>query len=102
VFFSLRIVLGCGIVIDFVLQALARAVYRKPDLILLDDIFSGLDRKSATHIFDAVFSEAGLLADMRCAVVLVTHSSTLSSCCFVAAYLTLPPSNPFEQLKKIH
>ncbi|KAK4168264.1 P-loop containing nucleoside triphosphate hydrolase protein, partial [Cladorrhinum sp. PSN259] len=55
--------------------ALARAVYRKPDLILLDDIFSGLDRKSATHIFDAVFAETGLLATLRCAVVLVTHST---------------------------
>ncbi|KAK4224171.1 P-loop containing nucleoside triphosphate hydrolase protein [Podospora fimiseda] len=55
--------------------ALARAVYRKPDLILLDDIFSGLDRKSATHIFDAVFSETGLLVDLRCAVVLVTHAT---------------------------
>jgi hypothetical protein len=41
----------------------------------MDDIFSGLDRKSATHIFSAVFSENGLLAKLSCAAVLVTHSS---------------------------
>ncbi|KAL2134935.1 hypothetical protein VTI74DRAFT_10342 [Chaetomium olivicolor] len=55
--------------------ALARAVYSKPDLLLMDDIFSGLDRKSATHIFSAVFSENGLLAKLNCAAVLVTHST---------------------------
>jgi len=42
----------------------------------MDDIFSGLDRKSATHIFSAVFSENGLLSKLNCAAVLVTHSST--------------------------
>lgn len=41
----------------------------------MDDIFSGLDRKSATHIFSAVFSENGLLAKLQCAAVLVTHAS---------------------------
>ncbi|KAK4246305.1 P-loop containing nucleoside triphosphate hydrolase protein [Corynascus novoguineensis] len=55
--------------------ALARAVYSKPELLLMDDIFSGLDRKSATHIFSAVFSENGLLAKLNCAAVLVTHST---------------------------
>ncbi|KAL2022218.1 hypothetical protein VTK56DRAFT_5828 [Thermocarpiscus australiensis] len=55
--------------------ALARAVYSRPDLLLLDDIFSGLDRKSATHIFSAVFSENGLLAKLRCATVLITHAT---------------------------
>jgi hypothetical protein len=44
----------------------------------MDDIFSGLDRKSATHIFSAVFSENGLLAKLNCAAVLVTHSSKCS------------------------
>jgi hypothetical protein len=43
----------------------------------MDDVFSGLDRKSATHIFSAVFSENGLLAKLSCAAVLVTHSSTV-------------------------
>ncbi|EAQ84525.1 hypothetical protein CHGG_08539 [Chaetomium globosum CBS 148.51] len=57
--------------------ALARAVYSRPDLLLMDDIFSGLDRKSATHIFSAVFSENGLLAKLSCAAVLVTHSTQL-------------------------
>ncbi|GAB1316363.1 hypothetical protein MFIFM68171_06573 [Madurella fahalii] len=55
--------------------ALARAVYGKPDLLLMDDIFSGLDRKSATHIFSAVFSENGLIAKLQCAAVLVTHAT---------------------------
>lgn len=41
----------------------------------MDDIFSGLDRKSSTHIFTAVFAEDGLLTKLGCAAVLVTHSS---------------------------
>jgi hypothetical protein len=52
----------------------------------MDDIFSGLDRKSATHIFSAVFSENGLLAKLNCAAVLVTHSSR-SSCSYLLSFL---------------
>lgn len=59
-------------------KALARALYCRPDLILLDDIFSGLDRKSAQHIFSALFSQTGLLARLHCAVALATHSSAIT------------------------
>ncbi|KAK4139084.1 P-loop containing nucleoside triphosphate hydrolase protein [Dichotomopilus funicola] len=55
--------------------ALARAVYCRPELLLMDDIFSGLDRKSSTHIFTSVFAEDGLLSKLGCAAVLVTHST---------------------------
>jgi hypothetical protein len=56
----------------------------------MDDIFSGLDRKSATHIFSAVFSDNGLLSKLNCAAVLVTHSST-SSAPFLLLQDTYPP-----------
>lgn len=42
----------------------------------MDDIFSGLDRRSMTHIFSTLFSQNGLLEKLNCAAVLVTHSST--------------------------
>lgn len=58
-----------------ILQALARALYCRPDLLLLDDIFSGLDRRSAHHISSCLFSPDGLLHKLRCAVVLATHTS---------------------------
>jgi len=60
-------------------QALARAVYCRPDLILLDDIFSGLDRKSLSHIFREVIGENGILAKSGTAVILVTHSTQFLS-----------------------
>ena len=54
--------------------ALARAVYAKEDLLVLDDIFSGLDADTEEHIFNRLFSSQGLLRQMRTTTVLVTHA----------------------------
>ncbi|SPO07061.1 related to ABC multidrug transporter [Cephalotrichum gorgonifer] len=59
--------------------ALARALYCRPELLLLDDIFSGLDRRSAQHIFASLFSPDGLLTKLQCAVALATHSTKFLS-----------------------
>jgi ABC-type multidrug transport system fused ATPase/permease subunit len=54
--------------------SLARALYLQADLLVLDDVFSGLDAKTEEHVFDQVFGQYGLLRKRRATVVLCTHS----------------------------
>ncbi|RDH24886.1 P-loop containing nucleoside triphosphate hydrolase protein [Aspergillus niger ATCC 13496] len=54
--------------------SLARALYSRPQLLLADDILSGLDKKTEQGIIGAVFSPFGLLKRLECTVVLATHS----------------------------
>jgi len=52
--------------------ALARAVYSKHKLILIDDAFSGLDAETEERVFSRLLGARGLLRDTT--VVLVTHA----------------------------
>jgi ATP-binding cassette, subfamily C (CFTR/MRP), member 1 len=54
--------------------ALARAVYQRPGLMLLDDIFSALDAKTETLVFERLFSASGLFRRQATTVVLATHA----------------------------
>lgn len=54
--------------------SLARALYLQSDLIVLDDIFSGLDADTEEKVFRQVFGPDGLLRRRRSTVVLCTHS----------------------------
>ncbi|KAF2241163.1 putative ABC multidrug transporter [Trematosphaeria pertusa] len=54
--------------------SLARALYIQADLLVLDDVFSGLDAETEEHVFDQVFGPHGLLRRRRATVVLCTHS----------------------------
>ncbi|EIN06055.1 multidrug resistance-associated ABC transporter [Punctularia strigosozonata HHB-11173 SS5] len=54
--------------------ALARAVYARADLTLLDDVLAALDSHVARHVFDQVIGPKGLLSTK--ARVLVTNSVT--------------------------
>lgn len=54
--------------------AMARAIYQKTDVIIFDDVFSGLDVDTEEKIFDRLFSRGGLLRRMPTTVVLVTHA----------------------------
>ncbi|KAJ7454282.1 P-loop containing nucleoside triphosphate hydrolase protein [Mycena galericulata] len=51
--------------------AIARAVYARADLVLLDDVFSALDGETEAHVFASLFGPAGLLKGKT--TVLVTH-----------------------------
>lgn len=54
---------------------LARCVYARPDVVLLDDCFSALDVNVGNAIFDQCFSPAGILCDsIR---IVVTHQHHL-------------------------
>lgn len=41
--------------------ALARALYARPEIMILDDVFSALDKATEEHIFQALFGGNGLL-----------------------------------------
>ncbi|KAJ7224728.1 P-loop containing nucleoside triphosphate hydrolase protein [Mycena haematopus] len=51
--------------------AIARAVYARADLILLDDVFSALDGETEAHVFASLFGPEGMLKGKT--TVLVTH-----------------------------
>ncbi|KAJ5898747.1 hypothetical protein N7495_003491 [Penicillium taxi] len=54
--------------------ALARAVYAEKPVVILDDIFSGLDAETEEHIFKNLFSRNGLFRRLRTTVLLATHA----------------------------
>lgn len=54
--------------------ALARAVYACNDVIMLDDIFSGLDADTEEHVFKALFARNGLFRKLHTTVILATHA----------------------------
>jgi ATP-binding cassette, subfamily C (CFTR/MRP), member 1 len=54
--------------------ALARAVYTRKDVILLDDTFSGLDADTEDRIFTRLFSRQGLFRKLGSTALLVTHA----------------------------
>ncbi|KAK3360588.1 ABC transporter [Lasiosphaeria hispida] len=55
--------------------ALARAVYARKDICVLDDTFSGLDTSTESHVFHSLLGENGLLRDMDTTVLLVSSSA---------------------------
>lgn len=54
--------------------SLARALYLESDLLVLDDVFSGLDADTEEQVFRRVFAPGGLLKRRQATVVLCTHS----------------------------
>lgn len=54
--------------------ALARAVYSKKPIILLDDVFSGLDPVTEELIFRSLLGSNGILRNSSQTVVLATHA----------------------------
>ncbi|KPI34457.1 Metal resistance protein YCF1 [Cyphellophora attinorum] len=54
--------------------ALARAVYSRADILILDDVFSGLDHDTEDLIFRRLFSRNGPLRRQKTTVILVTHA----------------------------
>ncbi|KAI9440473.1 P-loop containing nucleoside triphosphate hydrolase protein [Lactarius indigo] len=57
--------------------SLARAVYARADLVLLDDVLAAVDSQVARHVFDQVIGPRGLLATK--ARIFVTHSISFLS-----------------------
>ncbi|KAI9643325.1 hypothetical protein NHQ30_007944 [Ciborinia camelliae] len=57
---------------------LARALFARSDILLLDDTFSGLDGATEQTIFDNLFGPTGLVRRLRTTVVLVSNSCKFS------------------------
>ncbi|KAI1293173.1 putative ABC transporter [Xylaria venustula] len=55
--------------------ALARAIFARCDILLLDDTFSGLDGETEQIIFKNLFGATGLIPRLKTTVVLVSNSS---------------------------
>lgn len=53
---------------------LARALYAQSPLLVLDDVFSGLDNSTAARVFDRTFGNAGLLRKRGATALVCTHS----------------------------
>lgn len=56
-------------------QALARAVYNRRPIVILDDILKGLDADTYAKCFTAILGREGLLRRHRTAIILATHNS---------------------------
>ncbi|KAI1809574.1 putative ABC transporter [Poronia punctata] len=54
---------------------LARALFSRCDIILLDDVFSGLDGETEDNIFNNLFGSTGLIRRRDVTVVLVSNNS---------------------------
>ncbi|KAK4463066.1 P-loop containing nucleoside triphosphate hydrolase protein [Cladorrhinum samala] len=54
--------------------SLARALYLQTNLLILDDIFSGLDADTEEQVFRQVFGPDGLLRQRQATAILCTHS----------------------------
>ncbi|OLN87143.1 Canalicular multispecific organic anion transporter 2-like protein 1 [Colletotrichum chlorophyti] len=55
--------------------ALARALYQPADLVIADDVLSGLDKETESVVFHRVFGPHGLLRHRGAAVLLCTNSA---------------------------
>ncbi|WEW60176.1 hypothetical protein PRK78_005661 [Emydomyces testavorans] len=55
--------------------ALARAIYARRNVLLLDDVFNALDAATMDTIFTRLWGKQGLLRKLNSTVVLVTHST---------------------------
>lgn len=54
--------------------SLARALYSRKRLAVLDDVLSGLDTRTEKLVFNRVFGSDGLFSKMNCTVILATHA----------------------------
>lgn len=54
--------------------SLARALYLQSDLLVLDDVFSGLDADTEEQVFKRVFGPEGIVTRRQATAVVCTHS----------------------------
>ncbi|KAJ8611715.1 hypothetical protein MRB53_037826 [Persea americana] len=55
--------------------SLARALYARTSTVILDDVLTGLDRKTEQAVLESVFGKTGLVKRERTSVVMATNSA---------------------------
>jgi ATP-binding cassette subfamily C (CFTR/MRP) protein 1 len=53
---------------------LARAIYSRKEVVVVDDVLSGLDWKTQEFVWEKVFGRKGLFRQHGVTVVLATHT----------------------------
>lgn len=84
--------------------ALARALYARKPVLIMDDILSGLDKSTEMLVFRRVFGKNGLLRKSNSTVVLATHSAHWASEAdqiVVLADGSVLECGPYDELKMI-
>lgn len=61
------------------IQALARAVYARKSMLVLDDVFSALDHRTSQAILDRLLGFNGVLRALGTTIVMATHSRNYST-----------------------
>jgi ABC-type nitrate/sulfonate/bicarbonate transport system ATPase subunit len=57
-------------------KALARALYSRAPVLVLDDIFGGLDSSTGQDIHNRLFGPKGVVRVSKLTVIFATHSGT--------------------------
>ncbi|KAH8591587.1 P-loop containing nucleoside triphosphate hydrolase protein [Bisporella sp. PMI_857] len=55
--------------------ALARAIYSRPEIIILDDVLSALDAKTEAHVAEMLLGSNGIFRKHGTTVILITHAT---------------------------
>ncbi|KAH9209825.1 P-loop containing nucleoside triphosphate hydrolase protein [Leptodontidium sp. 2 PMI_412] len=82
--------------------ALARAIYARCDVVVLDDPFSALDGKTEGHVVESLLGPQGILKKMGTTVFMVTNSSQyfhLADEVIVLGDSTIQTRGTWEELK---
>lgn len=58
-------------------QALARAIYSRKDVVVIDDVLSGLDWTTQEFVWDNVFGRHGIFRQHGITVILATHAGKI-------------------------
>ncbi|KAF3042347.1 hypothetical protein E8E12_004074 [Didymella heteroderae] len=86
--------------------SLARALYDKSPLLVLDDVFSGLDNSTAARVFERTFSFEGLLRRRGATALVCTHSRRYISLADHVIVLgpqgTIIEQGPYQSLDQKH
>ncbi|KAF3400200.1 Multidrug resistance-associated protein 1 [Penicillium rolfsii] len=91
--------------IVILVKALARAVYSRCHIMVLDDPFSALDGTVESNIIDALLGPEGLLRKLRSTVFLVANGDQVVLLSDTKAYVLSPLDNRLQahgQMKKVH
>lgn len=82
--------------------ALARALYCRTSLLIIDDVLSGLDQNTETMVFHRVFGPHGLLRASKSTVILATHAVHFARFCDQVIVMqdgTIKDCAPYDKIK---